>query len=103
MCTAVLAVLLGLVGLPRYLAREQFCRHSTEGFRDPSSSEASRSFRLHFWIATWCAGGHVARLSGDGGAVDCASETFAAATVTNAAMIGTAKRKGNSFRLYGVC
>jgi hypothetical protein len=38
MCTAVLAVLLGLVGLPRYLAREQFCRHSTEGFRDPSSS-----------------------------------------------------------------
>ena len=56
MCTAVLAVLLGLVGLPRYLAREQFCRHSTEGFRDPSSSEASRSFRLHFWIATWCAG-----------------------------------------------
>jgi hypothetical protein len=38
-------------------------------------------------------GGHVARLSGDGGSVDCASETFAAATVTNAAMIGTAKRK----------
>ena len=42
MCTAVLAVLLGLVGLPRYLARE--------------SSEASRSFGLHVWIATWCAG-----------------------------------------------
>jgi transglutaminase-like putative cysteine protease len=56
MCTALLAVLLGLVGLPRYLAREQFYRHSTEGFRDPSSSEASRSFRLHVWIATWCAG-----------------------------------------------
>jgi hypothetical protein len=35
MCTALLAVLLGLVGLPRYLAREQFCRNSTEGFRDP--------------------------------------------------------------------
>jgi hypothetical protein len=48
-------------------------------------------------------GGHVARLSGDGGAVDCASETFAAATVTNAAMIGTAKRNGNSFQLCGVC
>jgi hypothetical protein len=45
----------------------------------------------------------LARLSGDGGAVDCASETFAAATVANAAMIGTAKRKGNSFRLCGVC
>jgi hypothetical protein len=41
-------------------------------------------------------GGHVARVSGDGGAVDCASETFAAATVTNAAMIGTANCKGNS-------
>ena len=50
-------------------------------------------------------GGHVARISGDGGAVDCASETFAAATVTNAnaAMIGTAKRKGNSFRMCGAC
>ncbi len=47
-------------------------------------------------------GGHVARLSGDGGAVDCASETFAAATVANA-MIGTAKRKGNSFRMCGAC
>jgi hypothetical protein len=47
-------------------------------------------------------GGHVARLSGDGGAVDCASETFAAATVTNAAMIGTANPKGNSSRLCGV-
>jgi hypothetical protein len=35
MCTALLAVLLGLVGLPRYLTPEQFCRHSTEGFRDP--------------------------------------------------------------------
>jgi hypothetical protein len=42
-------------------------------------------------------GGHVARVSGDGVAVDCASDTFGAATVTNAAMIGTAKRKGNSF------
>jgi hypothetical protein len=41
-------------------------------------------------------GGHVARLSGAGVAVDCASDTFAAATVTNAAMIGTAKRKNNS-------
>jgi hypothetical protein len=48
-------------------------------------------------------GGHVARLSGDGGAVDCASETFAAATVTNTAMIGTAKRKGNSFRGWAEC
>jgi transglutaminase-like putative cysteine protease len=56
MCTAVLAVLLRLVGLPRYLAREQLCRYSSEGCRDPSSSEASRSFRLHVWIATWCAG-----------------------------------------------
>jgi hypothetical protein len=46
-------------------------------------------------------GGHVARLSGDGVAVDCASDTFAAATVTNAAMIGTARRKGNSFRMCG--
>jgi hypothetical protein len=48
-------------------------------------------------------GGHVARLSGDGGAVDCPSETFAAATVASAAMIGRAKRKGNSFRSCEVC
>src|SRR5437763_9262002 len=48
-------------------------------------------------------GGHVARLSGDGGAVGCPSETFAAATVTNTAMIGTAKRKGNSFRGWAEC
>jgi hypothetical protein len=41
-------------------------------------------------------GGHVARLSGDGGAVNWASETFAAATVTSAAMIGRAKRKDTS-------
>jgi hypothetical protein len=51
---------------------------------------------------SFTSGGHVARLSGDGGTVDWASETFAAATVTNAAMIGMAKRKGNSFRLCGV-
>jgi hypothetical protein len=56
MCTGLLGVLLELVGLPRYPIPEQLCRHSTEGSRDPSSSEASRSFRLHVWIATWCAG-----------------------------------------------
>src|SRR5258707_173527 len=48
-------------------------------------------------------GGHVARVSGDGVGVDCASDTFGAATITNAAMIGTAKRKGNSFRMCGAC
>jgi hypothetical protein len=40
-------------------------------------------------------GGHVARVSGDGVAVDCASDTFGAATVT--------KRKGHSFRMCGPC
>ena len=48
-------------------------------------------------------GGHVAQLSGDGVAVDCASDTFAAASVTTAAIIGTANRKGNSFRMCGAC
>jgi NADPH-dependent glutamate synthase beta subunit-like oxidoreductase len=47
-------------------------------------------------------GGHVALLSGGGVAVDCASDTFVVTTVTtvtNAAMIGTTERKGNSFRV----
>jgi hypothetical protein len=38
-------------------------------------------------------GGQVAPLSGGGVAVDCASDTFAVTTVTNAAMIGTTERK----------
>jgi hypothetical protein len=42
-------------------------------------------------------GGQVAPLSG--GAVDCASDTFAVTTVTNAAMIGMTERKGNSFQI----
>jgi hypothetical protein len=44
-------------------------------------------------------GGQVALLSGGGVAVDCASDTFVVTTVTNAAMIGTTERKGNSFRV----
>jgi transglutaminase-like putative cysteine protease len=56
MCTAVLAVLLGLVGLPRYLARDNSAGTRVRVSETPSSSEASRSFRLHVWIATWCAG-----------------------------------------------
>ena len=48
-------------------------------------------------------GGHVAQLSGDGVEVDCASDTFAAASVTTAAIIGTANCKGNSFRMCGAC
>jgi hypothetical protein len=44
-------------------------------------------------------GGHVARVSGDGGSVDCASETFVAATATNTAMIGTPRPQSNSSRL----
>jgi hypothetical protein len=44
-------------------------------------------------------GGQVAPLSEGGVAVDCASDTFVVTTVTNAAMIGTTERKGNSFRV----
>jgi hypothetical protein len=40
-------------------------------------------------------GGQVAPLSGGGVAVDCASDTFAVTTVTNAAIIGMTERKGN--------
>ena len=43
-------------------------------------------------------GGQVVPLSGGGVAVDCASDTFAVTTVTNAAMIGTTERKGNPSR-----
>jgi transglutaminase-like putative cysteine protease len=56
MCTALLAVLLGLVGLPRYLAANNSAGTRLRVSETPSSSEASRSFRLHVWIATWCAG-----------------------------------------------
>src|SRR5437773_8014055 len=48
-------------------------------------------------------GGQVAPLSGGGVAVDCASDTFVVTTVTNAAMIGTTERKGNSFRVCRAC
>jgi hypothetical protein len=43
-------------------------------------------------------GGQVAPLSGRGVAVDCASDTFAVTTVTNAAMIGMTERKATPSR-----
>jgi hypothetical protein len=56
MCRALLAVLLGLVGLSRYLPANNSAGTRVRVFETPSSSEASRSFRLHVWIATWRAG-----------------------------------------------